>query len=229
MEANKLRTPRLYNLDLISRSDCDAVADWLPSLQPVDAKPDKLVGFNYALTSHADQRENGLHFFVDDYQFERVWRDPDRYLPVVQNFGTVLTPDFSLYTDMPVPMQIWNLYRSRAIGAWWQRMGITVVPTLQWSDDSTAMFCFEGLPIGGTVAVSTVGVRNSRQATKLWLSGFAQAVSACKPKRILFYGKPVDGFKAPEGVQIVYYENSVTARMHHDRKSKNANKERLAA
>lgn len=66
---------------------------------------------------------------------------------------------------------------------------------------------------GQTVAVSTIGVRNDRKATELWLHGFAQAIRACKPKRLLFYGKPVDGFRPPEGVEIDFFENSVIERM----------------
>lgn len=65
-------------------------------------------------------RTKGYIFFVDDYQFIRLWNDPDRYMPMLQQFRYVLTPDFSLYTDFPKALQIWNHYRKHWIGAYMQ-------------------------------------------------------------------------------------------------------------
>ena len=36
--------------------------------------PRELQGFNYAKTTKAeDKADLGCHFFIDDYQFERLW------------------------------------------------------------------------------------------------------------------------------------------------------------
>ena len=70
------------------------------------------------------------HFFIDDYHFERLWQRPGAYLDVLKPYICVLTPDFSLYMDMPDAMQQWNRYRSAALGWYWAQHGITVVPTL---------------------------------------------------------------------------------------------------
>ncbi|MGQ7551471.1 DUF4417 domain-containing protein, partial [Streptococcus suis] len=42
------------------------------------------------------------------YQFERIWQRPEFYIEKLTEFDCVLTPDFSLYQDMPIAMQIWN-------------------------------------------------------------------------------------------------------------------------
>lgn len=208
-----IRTPRLYNLDLVSREDCSGVKDWFPQLKSVDVKPDKLIGFNYGKSLKTVPDGAACHFFLDDYQFERIWSRPLDYLTILRRFSYVIAPDFSLYTDMPVPLQLWNLYRSRALAFWWQSLGLAVVPVLQWSDESAAMFCFEGMPTGGTVAVSTIGVRNSQSASTLWLEGFKQALQQVRPSRVLLYGEPVNGFEKPDGVEIVEYSNSVIERV----------------
>lgn len=70
----------------------------------------KFIGFNFARTDKHPE-EKGLHFFLDDYQFNRIWNKPVQYLHLIQKFQCVLTPDFSLYTDFPVAMQIYNHYR----------------------------------------------------------------------------------------------------------------------
>ena len=52
--------------------------------------PDKLIGFNEALTSKDNKA--GVHFFLDDYQFERIWKEPNRYINVLSKFTCILSP-----------------------------------------------------------------------------------------------------------------------------------------
>ncbi|WP_368221158.1 DUF4417 domain-containing protein, partial [Bifidobacterium sp. RTP21102st3_E2_RTP21102_210122] len=69
----------------------------MPVLEGVDHIPNKLQGFNYVLNK--PDHEAGVHFFLDDYQFERIWQRPDFYIEKLTDFDCVLTPDFSLYLD----------------------------------------------------------------------------------------------------------------------------------
>lgn len=212
--AERLRTDRGYNLALVSRADCGAGG--YPALAPVDAKPDTMVGFNYAKTATAEQKSGAAcHFFIDDYQFERVWARPEAYLDALRGFNCVLTPDFSLYMDMPDPMQRWNRYRSQALGLWWQREGLTVVPTLSWAQPESYGFCFEGVPRHATVAVSTVGVKGDEGALAVWRDGMAEAMRRLEPSRVLLYGGAIEFDFG--GAEVVEYANGVTERMGHGR------------
>lgn len=212
--AERLKTDRAYNLDLVSRDDCGR--DGMPRLKGCMAKPRDLMGFNYAKTAtDADKRGRACHFFIDDYQFERVWNSPERYLDCLKGYDCVLTPDFSLYMDMPLPMQVWNLYRSRALGRFWQSRGLRVVPTLSWAQPETYPWAFGGLPRRSTVAVSTVGVKGDDEATGVWFDGMAEAMRALKPRRVLLYGGPI-GFDFGDA-EVVEYSNPVTERMRNGR------------
>ena len=51
--------------------------------------------FNFALTE-AEPQSNICHFYLDDYQFERVWREPDVYVPILKKFNAVIGADFSM-------------------------------------------------------------------------------------------------------------------------------------
>lgn len=208
--AERLKTDRAYNLDIVNAYDCGK--DGMPTLRAVDYTPDHLIGFNYAKTS--SDFEAGIHFFIDDYQFERCWNEPRKYAEILRKFDCVLTPDFSLYLDMPYPMQQWNVYRSRALGVYWQSEGLTVIPTLSWSMPESYKFAFAGLEPGGTYAVSTVGVRNSETAMQIWRDGMDVAMRKLKPKRILLYGGDI-GFEF--ACEVVKFKNSVTERMANGR------------
>lgn len=121
-------------------------------------------------------------------------------------FQCVLTPDFSLYADMPLAQQMHNVYRSRLIGAYCQRHGMSVIPTLQWSTPESYSFAFEGLPKHSVLAASTLGVLNDRCALALWRRGMDEAINRLDPRLVLLYGKPVSGFDW-ESVGLLRYEN----------------------
>lgn len=154
---------RQYNLPLLQKVRTVGRYD-MPMLAKQDVTPpDTLIGFNYA-TGKKTVKHCGIHFFIDDYQFQRVWNQPDRYIAPLKRFQCVLTPDFSTYMDMPEAMKIYNVFRSRLIGAYWQACGLKVIPTLQWAGPESFPYCFSGIPNNSTVAVSTVGRGSSSGA-----------------------------------------------------------------
>lgn len=128
---NKLKTKRrtisLYNLELI---DFDLLEEkyQIPTIKNDGYIPNSLIGFNYARTSK--NKNNGIHFYLDDYQFERLWNDPNKYIDLLSKYECILSPDFSLYYDMPLPIKLWNIYRSRLLGQYYQSCGIKVIPTI---------------------------------------------------------------------------------------------------
>ena len=45
------------------------------------APPGRMLPFNMAKT--ATDTNAGIHFFIDDYRFERIWNQPDRYIEIL--------------------------------------------------------------------------------------------------------------------------------------------------
>lgn len=77
----------------------------IPVLMPYNYEPTEFIGFNFA-RSTKNKKEKGIHFFIDDYQFERLWREPLKYINLIGEFHSIMTRDFSLYTDFPKALQI---------------------------------------------------------------------------------------------------------------------------
>lgn len=177
----------------------------MPILKTEDHIPKDLISFNYMLSS--DDYCKGVHFYIDDYQFERIWNNPHGYMERLSKFDCCLTPDFSLYTEMPVAMQIWNVYRSRLIGQIMQNYGIKVIPTLSWCKENSFDFCFDGIMPGGVVSVSTIGVKRSSDATKLWFMGMDEAIKRLKPRHVIVYGGDI-GYKFKCGVSYISNHNA---------------------
>lgn len=148
----------------------------------------EFIPMNYAITEK-DPPSKTVHCFVDDYQFARYWNNPDRYIPKLKQFAGICAPDFSTYTDMPVAMQIYNHYRKHWLAAYWQLHGMTVYPTISWSDESSYDWCFDGEPVGGIVAVSSVGTQKNKEAQRLFLRGYEEMMKRLDPTFVIFYGK----------------------------------------
>lgn len=183
---------RTYDSVNLNQYDKNRTAGFyqMPIIKACNYIPDSLIGFNYAKS--AKKFDTGVHFFVDDYQFERVWNNPLENIERLKKFQCVLTPDFSLYMDMPVAMKIWNVYRSRLIGQLCQDAGMNVIPTLSWAEKETYQFCFDGLETGGTVAVSTVGVMRDKSAREIFCDGMKEALQRLQPKAVVLYGSQID-------------------------------------
>lgn len=207
-ENERERTMDAYNLHDYDSGNVEGFYQ-MPIITRTYAKPRELIGFNYVKTNKK-QAGQGVHFFIDDYQFERIWNDPDKYMDMLVPYECVLTPDFSLYTEMPMAMKIWNVYRSRLIGQILQQNGANVVPTLSWCERDTFAFCFDGIEPGGTVAVSTIGVKRSDDAYHMWAEGMDEAIRKLKPEHVIVYGGDI-GYQF--SCEVTYIQNAVTERM----------------
>lgn len=207
-ENERHRTNDTYNLGIM---DNENISDFwqMPIIKNDNFIPGKLIGFNYAKTSK--EKNAGIHFYLDDYQFERLWNKPEDYVDILKQYECILSPDFSLYMDMPMPMKIWNIYRSRLIGQYYQSQGIKVIPTLSWAEPETFQFCFEGILQGSIVSISTIGVKKNKEALKIWKAGVDELIKRIEPSTILIYGGKLDYDYGD--IEVIYYENKVTERM----------------
>lgn len=186
-----------YDIPRIKAVQLGELTEWLP--------------FNYAKSCKAPA-EKGLHFFVDDYQFIRLWNAPERYLNLLASFACVCSPDFSTYTDMPAALQIYNHYRKHWLGAYWQAKGIVVIPTISWSTPESYAWCFDGEPVGGVVAVSSVGCMAGAESRQLFAQGYEEMLRRLEPSEIIFYGKaPPDQSRRVRCIPP-HYERIVKAR-----------------
>lgn len=143
-----------------------------------------LTGYDKLSSGETDQI---VHFFLDDYKFESLCKDPEPRIERLKRFRAVLSPDYSLYTEMPLAVQLFNTFRSRWCGAYLQSKGICVIPTVAWGQPASFWFCFDGIPRGSVVAVSTVGVRSEKP---LFMQGYLEMMRRIMPKAVICYGEP---------------------------------------
>jgi hypothetical protein len=162
----------------------------LPALKRNNSIPRELVPFNKAKTEQ-DTAHKWVHFFIDDYQFERLWNFPKRYLDLLSRFEGVITPDFSMFASMPKAQQIWNSYRNRAIAYWLQNNGISIIPTVEWAEYSDLEWCLEGLPLNSSLALGTYGVQKQDLDRYGLIKGIEKICKELSPESLIIYGSEI--------------------------------------
>ncbi len=158
----------------------------VPQIDATQDIPDKLISFNECFGCK-NPSEYFVHFYIDDYQFERLWNTPGKYVEVLRKFAGVIGTDFSLYRDMPRAQQIWNDYRNKVISYFLQSHKINLIPNVSWSDSESFDFAFEGLPLNSVVSISTNGTSNT-ESKKYFLQGYNELLHRLQPTKILVYG-----------------------------------------
>lgn len=186
----------MLNFENLDKVTFDGVGRYgIPKIEPESIQIHRIewIPFNYA-KSCKEPSGKGIHFYLDDYQFSRLWNRPDDYIDLLRRFDAVCSPDFSQYTDMPLAMRIYNHYRKHWLGAYWQQHGIHVVPTICWSDESSFEWCFDGEPKESIISISSVGAQATGKEKELFAHGCREALNRLSPCQILWYGKCPDEF-----------------------------------
>lgn len=188
----------------------------IPQLKPV--KPEEIQGikewipFNMVL-SDKDPTGKAVHFFIDDYQFERVWNNPEKYIEKLSKYICVAAPDFSPYGDMPNILQIYNHYRKHWVAKIFQDAGIKVIATIRASTDARSFdWYLEGEPKEGVVVISNMWT-NTQEINNIFLKEYTTMYETLNPSKVFVYGsKETPGL--PGNIEYI----KSYARMHYEEK-----------
>ena len=199
----------VFHAFLVENADYDGYYE-LPVIRTGDHLPDKVITFSKAMSKTWNDFDCWVVFYEHDRKFERLWNNPKQYLRKLKKFKGVISPDFSLYRNMPLCMQMWNAYRGRALATWMQSNGIEIIPNVRFGDERTFAFCFDGIEENKTVAVGTHGCIKRREDKIFFKVGLARMVQRLSPKTIIVYGSTPDSIFKPYrdmGINIIAFES----------------------
>ncbi len=175
------------------RNEFDVFGKWnIPFIRKTELDLAGLGLISYTDIKTNDTQENkqrGVHFYIDDYRMEGLYYNPTKSIHRLGQYKFLISPDYSLYSDMPRAIQLFNVFKSRWCGAYWQKLGFNVIPNVGWGDASTYEFCFDGIEKGSIVAVGTIGCRRSKLA---FMRGYNEMLKRIEPSAIICFGKPFD-------------------------------------
>ena len=161
--------------------------------QKIDINKIKFLSYTDAKKEDEENKDKTIHFFTYDWKFEKVYKQAEEEFEKLKQYYALLSPDFSMFTNMPIALQIESVFKNRWCGAYFQSKGLKVIPTVSWGDARSFEFCFEGIEEGSVVAVSTYYRENDEESFML---GYNEMLKRIKPSAILCYDEP---FKTMKG------------------------------
>lgn len=202
----------VFHAFLVENADYDGVLE-LPVIKTSDLIPEKIIAFSKAMSRAWTDFDCYVHFYEHDVKFERLWNNPKAYIKKLKKFKGIISPDFSLYRNMPLVMQAWNTYRNRALAVWLQNNGIEVIPNVRFGDERTYKFCFYGVEKNKTIALGTHGCIKRREDKEYFKAGLKEAVKRLSPKTIIVYGAAPESIFKPykeAGINIIAFESEIS-------------------
>ncbi|MBR5652786.1 MAG: DUF4417 domain-containing protein [Prevotella sp.] len=148
--------------------------------------PNKLITFSEINNlSDTDAGVTGTDY---DFELDKIWYNPDKYISSLTNYKCFAEPDFSLCVGSPLSVQIANTFRSHVIAYYAVEHSVKVLPNMSWSDTRSYDFCFDGHSKGGAVMVSTIGTLRDERSQMFFQSGFMEMLRRISPDSVLLYG-----------------------------------------
>jgi len=157
-----------------------------PVVKKQDIDIEKINFLSYVDIKKDDDKnkDKTIHFFTYDWLFEKVYDNADEEVEKLKQYYAVLSPDFSMFTNMPLALQIESVFKNRWCGAYWQSKGLKVIPTISWGDEKSFDFCFDGVETGSVVAVCTYYRENCEEEFML---GYNKMIEKIKPSFVICY------------------------------------------
>ena len=149
-----------FNADLVTTALFEGILEI--TIIPVNEIiiPDKIIPFSKI--NRSNDHLEFIHFYEHDEIFFQLF-----IIPIVTNefnkFRGIINLDAILYIDMPLVLQLANIYISRALGYYYYSQGIYIIPNVRWGDERTYSISvpeaasFLGIPKNSIVSIGTYG------------------------------------------------------------------------
>ena len=168
------------------------------------------------INKETSPNEKAMCFYQYDENFEAVFESEKKLLPkleIFRKYQSVILPDYSVYRDMPLCQQVFQIYRGRAAGNYLMQNGIPVIPNVRWGDERTYEFAFDGIEKNSLVAVGVQGAYKNKDNAFYFEKGFVKMLDVLAPFAVLCYGKISEDLVSQcreRKTELFFYETKIS-------------------
>lgn len=160
----------------------------LPKTMISVSLPSKIMPFNKAITYSGDLRDTFICFFSPDESFERVRKNPKRYVDFFKRTAGIIGFDYSVHSDMPIVKQKSQMNDNLSLTYFFGRQGIPVIPNIRCGCNELLPEFLSAIPKHSTIAVGTHGFIKTKQEKCEWYCFLDAIIQILKPTAIVVYG-----------------------------------------
>ena len=183
--------------------------------------PKKIMPFDKALNYQGVLSEAFVCTYARDCSFERVRRNPKRYINFFKRCAGLIGFDFSVHSDMPIVKQKSQMNDNLSLTYFYGKEGIKIIPNIRYGDDDLSDEFLSAIPKHTLIAVGTHGFIKEIPQKAEWYCFLEKIIKELEPSGIIIYGKLsgkiFDEFE--EKSKLYYYEPWI----YSDRKRRDQN------
>ena len=195
-----------------------------PILRPdmiAQSVPSRIMPFSKAITFQGDLRNTFICSFSPDKTFERVRRNPKRYLSFFKRTAGIIGFDFSIHSDMPIVKQKAQMNDNLSLTYYYGNNGIPVIPNLRCGDDDLLPEFLTAIPKHELVAIGTHGFYKEVREKCEWYCFLKTIINTIESKSIIVYGslgsKMFDDFQSQ--TTFVFFDPWIAERRKREAKN----------
>lgn len=157
--------------------------EYISSSIPLDIMP-----FNKAINYQGDLSKTFICFFSPDASFERVRRNPQRYVNFFKRTAGIIGFDFSIHSDMQLIKQKAQINDNLSLSYYFGTKGIPIIPNLRCGIDELLPEFLSAIPKNSIVAIGTHGFVKGKQEQYEWYCFIERIIDELHPSTIVVYG-----------------------------------------
>lgn len=186
------------------------IEDWMIPTIP----PKQILTFNEAIAYKGDLSETYVCFYTQDPTFERVRRNPKKYIDFFKRCAGIIGFDFSIHTDMPIIKQKSQMNDNLSLTYYYGKHGIRVIPNIRCGFDDLLPEFLSSIPKNSLIAIGTYGFIKETYKKYEWFCFLDEIIRTLNPSGIIVYGtlngELFDSLK--EKTKFYYYDSWSTRR-----------------
>ena len=161
------------------------IEDWMIPEIP----PKKIMPFDKALNYQGNLSDVYVCTYARDCTFERVRRNPKKYLHFFKRCAGLIGFDFSIHSDMPIIKQKSQMNDNLSLTYYFGKEGVKVIPNIRYGIDELADDFLSAIPKHSLIAIGTHGFIKEIPQKAEWYCFLRKILKDLEPSGIIVYGK----------------------------------------
>ena len=150
--------------------------------------PTKVMPFSKAITFQGDLSDYFIYFYSPDGTFERVRRNPKKYLHFFKRCKGIIGFDFSVHTDMPIVKQKAQLNDNLSLSFYFGNNGVPLYPNARGGSDCLNKEYLNAFPKHTYIALGVHGFIKLKEQKHEWRLWIATLIENLEPLGFIVVG-----------------------------------------
>ncbi len=150
--------------------------------------PKRIMPFEKAINYKGDLSDTFICVFSRDKSFERIRRNPKRYIHFFKRTAGLIGFDYSIHTDMPIVKQKSQINDNLSLTYYYGKNGIPIIPNLRCGVSQLLPEFLEAIPNNSLIAIGTHGFIKYKYEKYEWYCFLEEIIKRLEPTGIIVYG-----------------------------------------